>query len=100
MKGKFTRTDIQEILRGSGLDAVQARGAAAMLIDGIAAAIISGETVELRGLGTLTLRERQARTAHNPRTLAAVNVPARRVIFFKSSKKLKEAINKKEESPM
>jgi len=98
MKGKFTRTDIQEILRGSGLDTVQARGAAARLIDGIAAALISGETIELRGLGTLEPRERKARTAHNPRTMAAVNVPARKVVTFRPAGSLKKALNEKEAS--
>jgi hypothetical protein len=39
MKDKFTRTDIQKILRGIGADTIQAREATARLIDGIAAAL-------------------------------------------------------------
>jgi len=93
MKNKFTRTGIQKILRDSGLDTVQAREAAARLVDGMAAALVSGEAIELRGLGTLALRERKARTAHNPRTMAPVDIPARRVVFFKPAGKLKRAIN-------
>jgi len=93
MTGKFTRTNIQSLLRGFGLDTTQAREATARVIDGITAALISGEAIELRGLGTLALRERKARTAHNPRTMAPVDVPARRSVFFHPAGKLKKAIN-------
>ncbi|MDR2717703.1 MAG: HU family DNA-binding protein [Treponema sp.] len=98
MTGKFTRTNIQEILRGSGLNIIQAREAATKIIYSMADSLASGEVIELRGLGTLEQRERKARVMHNPRTMAAVNVPARSVIFFKPSEKLKIAINQKEVS--
>jgi nucleoid DNA-binding protein len=93
MTVKFTRTNIQSLLRGFGLDITQAREATAQVIDGITAALISGEVIELRGLGTLEPGERKARTAHNPRTMAPVDVPARRVVFFHPAGKLKRAIN-------
>jgi nucleoid DNA-binding protein len=52
----------------------------------------AGEVIELRGLGTFEVRERKAYKAHNPRTLAPVDVPAHRVIFFKPCRKLKNAL--------
>jgi len=63
----------------------------------MADALTTGKVIELRGLGTLALRERKARTMHNPRTMVSVAVPARRVVFFKPAGKLKRAINGKEE---
>jgi nucleoid DNA-binding protein len=94
-RNKFTRTDIQEILRGSGLDFIQAQKATALIIEALASALAAGETVELRGLGTLEPRERKARVMRNPRTLAPVDVPVRLAVFFKPSGKLKRAINGK-----
>jgi DNA-binding protein HU-beta len=91
---KSTRANIQAILEAAGMEHPQAAGVTNQVIDAITAALVAGETVELRGLGTFEVRERKARRAHNPRTLAPVDVPARRVVFFKSSRKLKAAINR------
>ena len=89
-KPKFTRASLQEILRsGAGLEVSQARELARRIIESLAAAIAAGEVIELRGFGTFEVRERKARRAHNPRTMAPVDVPARRVVFFKPGQELK-----------
>jgi integration host factor subunit beta len=80
---KFIRGDIETLLRNkAALDTAQA-AATNIALDGIAAAIAGGLTVELRGLGTFGLRVRRGHKARNPRTAEAVSVPARRVIYFK-----------------
>jgi integration host factor subunit beta len=90
---KFIRGDIETLLRTkAALDKVQAVAVTHIVLDGIAAAIAGGLTVELRGLGTFGLRERRGYKARNPRTGAAVNVPGHRVIYFKPSGKLKAAV--------
>jgi integration host factor subunit beta len=89
---KFTRSDIQEILRSAGLDSSQARKAAARIIEALADALAAGETIELRGLGTLEVRECKACMAHNPRTGEAVSVPPRRRVVFRSGRELKAAL--------
>ena len=92
-KGKFTRADIHAVLTAAGTVTAKARMQTARLIEAMAGALIAGKAVELRGLGTLEPRARKARTMRNPRTLEPVDVPARRVIFFRPSGKLKMAIN-------
>jgi nucleoid DNA-binding protein len=90
---KFLRSDIETLLRNkAALDTVQAAAVTNTVLDGIAAAIASGLTVELRGLGTFGLRERRGHKARNPRTGEAVSVPAPRVIYFKPAGKLKAAV--------
>jgi nucleoid DNA-binding protein len=86
---KFTRTAIQEILRGAGLDAAKAREASARIIGGMAAALVNGNVIELRGLGTLEPRGRKAYKAHNPRTLETVDVPPRYRVVFRPGRELK-----------
>ena len=56
-------------------------------------ALCEGDRVELRGFGAFSVRERNARTARNPRTGEQVQVDAKRVPFFKMGKELKERIN-------
>jgi nucleoid DNA-binding protein len=56
-------------------------------------ALAAGKVIELRGMGTLEPRERNATIKRNPRTGGAVTVPTRTVLFLKPSGKLKKAIN-------
>ena len=92
-KRKYTRADIAKTITDAGIERVNAGAIALAIVHSMADALTAGKVIELRGLGTLALRERKARTMHDPRTMAAVDVPARRVVFFKPSGKLKRAIN-------
>ncbi|MDD9912900.1 MAG: integration host factor subunit beta [Alphaproteobacteria bacterium] len=56
--------------------------------------LMEGGRVELRGFGAFSVRERKARQGRNPRTGASVEVPSKRVPFFKCGKELRERVNK------
>ncbi len=60
----------------------------------IAARLSDGGRVELRGFGAFSTRERDARKGRNPRTGEAVNVPAKRVPYFKPGKEMRASLNK------
>ncbi len=55
--------------------------------------LAEGGRVELRGFGTFSTRERDARTGRNPRTGEQVSVPAKRVPYFKPGKEMRERLN-------
>jgi len=57
-------------------------------------ALLRGEEIELRGFGSFRFRQRGARAGRNPRTGEPVQVPAKKVLYFKPSKLLKNMINK------
>ena len=63
-------------------------------LDVIEKALVDEGRVQLPGLGTLTVRERPARTARNPRTGEKVEVAASRTVGFRPGKALKERINR------
>lgn len=63
------------------------------IFDEIAAALARGDRVELRGFGAFSIKQRPARVGRNPRTGAAVSVPAKNVPFFKTGKELRERLN-------
>ena len=54
--------------------------------------IASGEEVAIPGLGRVKIADRPARTAHNPRTMETVEVPAKKAPKFQFSKNIKEAV--------
>lgn len=65
-----------------------------IFFDEIAARLAEGGRVELRGFGAFSTREREARTGRNPRTGEAVEVPAKRVPYFKAGKEIRLRLNK------
>ena len=60
------------------------------------AALHRGEKIELRGFGSFRLRRRQPRKGRNPKTGDRVDVPPKKVPYFKPGKELKDLINKSE----
>lgn len=55
--------------------------------------LADGGRVELRGFGAFSTRERKPRVGRNPRTGEAVQVPAKRVPYFKPGKEVRERLN-------
>ncbi|MBX3267895.1 MAG: HU family DNA-binding protein [Acidobacteria bacterium] len=64
-----------------------------IVLDSIIHSLNEGEKIELRGFGSFRIRERNSRKGRNPKTGAAVDIPAKRVAYFKPGKELKELIN-------
>ena len=58
----------------------------------ITEALREGDKVELRGFGSFRPRSRNARQGRNPRTGDAVQVPAKKVPFFRAGKELREKV--------
>ncbi|MCP3178009.1 MAG: integration host factor subunit beta [Desulfuromonadales bacterium] len=63
------------------------------IFDSIGGALIDGERVEIRGFGSFTVRERDAREARNPKSGEIVKIPSKKTPFFKTGKELREKVN-------
>ena len=64
-----------------------------MIFDDIVAALKNGDKVNISGFGTFQASNRKARTGRNPKTGAAIEIPASRSAKFKPGKSLKDALN-------
>ena len=63
------------------------------LFSSIVSSLRSGDKIEIRGFGSFRTRQRKPRIGRNPKTGARVDVPAKKIPFFKPSKELKDVIN-------
>jgi len=63
------------------------------IFDCIGDALVEGERVEIRGFGSFTVRERDAREARNPKSGEIVKIPSKKTPFFKTGKELREKVN-------
>ena len=64
------------------------------VFESIKDALAKGGKVEIRGFGNFKLRNRKARKARNPKTGKPVEVPPKKVPYFKVGKELREMVNK------
>jgi integration host factor subunit beta len=69
-----------------------------VIVDAVFSSIIEalqeGDKIELRGFGSFRVRHRASRTGRNPKTGEGVQVPAKKVPYFKPGKELRELINR------
>ncbi len=63
-----------------------------VFFDAITERLAAGGRVELRGFGAFSTRERDPRTGRNPRTGETVEVPGKRVPYFKPGKEMRERL--------
>jgi integration host factor subunit beta len=63
------------------------------IFESIKMALVNGDKVEIRGIGSFRLKTKKPRNARNPKTGEQVQVPAKRVMFFKVGKEIKEMLN-------
>lgn len=66
------------------------------IFDSIVRALRSGDKIEIRGYGSFRTRQRQPRVGRNPKTGTRVEVPSKRIPYFKPSKELKDLVNQTE----
>src|SRR5277367_238858 len=63
------------------------------LFESVIGALKAGDKIEIRGFGSFRTRQRNSRIGRNPKTGERVDVPAKRVPFFKPSKELRDSVN-------
>ncbi|MBE6774068.1 MAG: HU family DNA-binding protein [Clostridia bacterium] len=66
--------------------------AVAAVLASIEEALVAGEKVALIGFGTFEVKERAARTGHNPKTGEAIEIAAAKLPSFKAGAALKNAV--------
>ncbi|TDI30166.1 MAG: integration host factor subunit beta [Acidobacteria bacterium] len=90
----MTRAELVEhVTRASDLSKKHAEIVVNTVFESIIEALSCDEKIELRGFGSFRIRRRKARVGRNPKTGARVEVPAKRIPYFKPGKELKELIN-------
>lgn len=90
----MTKADlVEEVARATELPRKESEAAVETIFDSIIAALQSDDKIEIRGFGSFRTRERRGRTGRNPKTGEKVDVPAKKIPFFKPSKELKDYVN-------
>ena len=89
-----TKADlVEEVVRVTELPRKESEAVVETIFESIIGALQGGDRIEIRGFGSFRTRQRRGRTERNPKTGAKVDVPPKRIPFFKPSKELKDHVN-------
>lgn len=83
---------VEKIAKEAGITKTTAAAAVQSLINAVTKSLKKGDSVSFVGFGTFKTANRKARTALNPQTGAAIQIPKRRVPRFSAGKALKQAV--------
>ena len=90
----MTKADlIEEVSRVVEMTRKESEVIVEAIFDSIVRALRSNDKIEIRGFGSFRTRQRQPRIGRNPKTGARVDVPAKKIPYFKPSKELKDVVN-------
>ena len=96
----MTKADlIDEVSRLAELTRKDSEVIVESIFDSIVRSLRVGDKIEIRGFGSFRTRQRKPRVGRNPKTGDRVEVPAKKIPFFKPSKELKDLVNHGEGAP-
>jgi integration host factor subunit beta len=90
----MTKADlVGQVIQSTDLTRQESETIVETIFESIIQALQTGDKIEIRGFGSFRTRQRRGRTGRNPKTGAKVEVPPKRIPFFKPSKELKDFVN-------
>ena len=90
----MTKADlVEEVIRVAVLSKKDAENVVNTVFGQIMEALKSDDKIELRGFGSFRVRRRRSRLGRNPKTGDRVDVPSKRIPYFKPGKELRDLIN-------
>lgn len=84
---------IEDVSRVAELSRKDSETIVETIFESIVKSLRTGDKIEIRGFGSFRTRQRNSRIGRNPKTGARVDVPAKKIPYFKPSKELKDLVN-------
>lgn len=85
---------IEELSKKENLTEKKAAEVVNLIFKGFTDELKNGGRIEIRGFGSFVVREYKGYTGRNPKTGKNIEVPPKRLPFFKVGKELKERVDK------
>ena len=91
----MVKSDLIEKLKDrTELSRSQAEKVVDIFFDAVADAMSQGDRAEIRGFGSFSVNSYESYTGRNPKTGARIEVPSKKLPFFRVGKELKENVDK------
>ncbi len=91
----MTKADIAEKIQAStGLSKKESAEMMEAVFSIMKSTLESGETLKISGFGSFIVKQKNNRRGRNPQTGEAITIEARRILTFKPSNLLRQAVNR------
>jgi len=87
---------VEQVYEKVGFSKKEAVNMVELVFDLLRETLEKGERVKISGFGNFLVRSKRSRKGRNPKTREEIEITARKVLTFKPSKLLKEALNRQE----
>lgn len=84
---------IEKLAERTGLNAMQSEEIVNLIYKKMRDTLVNGGRIEIRGFGSFVVKEYEAYQGRNPKTGQKIDVPPKKLPFFKVGKELKERID-------
>jgi integration host factor subunit beta len=90
----MNKSDLVEALsKGEDLTRTKAEEIVNLVFDEMTNALVAGDRVEIRGLGSFKVKSYDGYKGRNPKTGKQIKVKSKKLPFFKCGKELKERVD-------
>ena len=90
---------IEKLAERTGLNVMQSEEVVNLIYKKMRDTLVNGGRIEIRGFGSFVVKEYESYQGRNPKTGQKIDVPPKKLPFFKVGKELKERIDQIEEKP-
>ena len=90
---------IDKLAQATGITFKAAETAVNVTLDSMAQVLGDSGRIEIRGFGSLTVKDYEGYEGHNPKTGEVIKVKAKKLPFFKVGKELRQRVNHNEKEP-
>ena len=91
----MVKSELVQALKGKvELSKAQAEKVVDIFFETITDTLSRGDRVEIRGFGSFSVNSYKSYVGRNPKTGAQINVPPKKLPFFKVGKQLKKLVDK------
>lgn len=84
---------IEALATATEIPAREAGAVTQTILETMSTALIKGESIEIRGFGSFTVKEYASYFGRNPKTGEKIKVDPKKLPFFKVGKELREQVN-------
>lgn len=84
---------IEKVAEKANVTKKRAEEVVNLIFDSMVEAMVKGDRIEIRGLGSFVVKTYGSYTGRNPRTGESIRVKPKKLPFFKVGKELKERVN-------
>ncbi len=89
---------VEKISEKANITKKKAETVVDIVFDSMTQALLNNDRIEIRGFGSFVNKQYKSYKGRNPRTGSSIEVPPKRLPFFKVGKELKELVDEKTES--